>query len=81
MAERAFRLNPSPAPWAIRFLRKAFLNAERYDVALQVHQRMPTTMFIDWDAIDGAVILEALGRKDKARAQRPGSGRLSHDLD
>ena len=34
MAERAFRLNPNPPPWAIRFLRKAFIFAQRYDEAL-----------------------------------------------
>ncbi|MFO1075970.1 MAG: adenylate/guanylate cyclase domain-containing protein, partial [Geminicoccaceae bacterium] len=68
MAERAIRLNPAAPPWALRFLRDAFLYAGRNEQALEIHRKVPKEMFSDADYIDGAMILIALGRDTEAKA-------------
>jgi len=68
MAERAMRLNPNAPPWAIRFLRSAFLTAGQYERALEVHQRLPKEMFADADYIEAAEILIAAHQAEAARA-------------
>ena len=68
MAERAIRLNPNAPPWAIRFLRSAFIYAGDFTQALRIHQRLPKEMFADADYIEGATILVALDRNEDAQA-------------
>ena len=68
MAERAMRLNPDAPPWALRFLRSAFVMAGQYEKALVVNRRLPKAMFVDADYIEEAVSLVALQRGSGAKA-------------
>jgi Tfp pilus assembly protein PilF len=68
MAARAFRLNPNAPPWAIRFMRGAFIAADRNQEALAIHDRLARERYIDADYIDGAIILAVLDRGDAAKA-------------
>ncbi|MFN0192899.1 MAG: winged helix-turn-helix domain-containing tetratricopeptide repeat protein [Aestuariivirga sp.] len=68
MAKQAFRLNPAAPPSALRFMRGAFIAADRYQEALTVHNRLPREKYIDPDYIDGAIILAMLDRSDEAKA-------------
>jgi TolB-like protein/DNA-binding winged helix-turn-helix (wHTH) protein/Tfp pilus assembly protein PilF len=68
MAKRAIRLNPAAPPSAIRFIRSAFIAADRYEEALAVHNRLAKEKYVDPDYIDGAVIMAMLDRGDEASA-------------
>jgi TolB-like protein/DNA-binding winged helix-turn-helix (wHTH) protein/tetratricopeptide (TPR) repeat protein len=68
MAKQAIRLNPAAAPSAIRFIRGAFIAADRYEEALAVHNRLAKEKYVDPDYIDGAVIMAMQDRGDEARA-------------
>ncbi len=68
MAKQAFRLNPAAPPSALRFMRGAFISADRYQEALTVHNRLPREKYLDPDYIDGAIILAMLDRSDEAKA-------------
>ena len=69
MAKKAFRLNPAAPPSALRFMRAAFVSADRYEEALAVHNRLPRVKYAYPDYIDGAIILAMLDRRDEAKAQ------------
>lgn len=68
MAARAFQLNPNPASPSIRMLRSALVLAGRYEEALEIHQQMPRSKYIDEDYIDGAILMASLARMDEAHA-------------
>ena len=68
MAERAIRLNPSAPPSAIRPLRAALIAADRIQVALAIHDRLPKEKYIDADYIEGAIILAEMNRGEAAKA-------------
>lgn len=68
MAKQAIRLNPAAAPSAIRFIRGAFIAADRYEEALAVHNRLAKEKYVDPDYIDGAIIMAQLDRGDVAKA-------------
>jgi hypothetical protein len=68
MAKQAIRLNPAAAPSAIRFIRGAFIAADRYEEALAVHNRLAKEKYVDPDYIDGAIILTMLDHSDQAKA-------------
>lgn len=68
MAKKAIRLNPAAPPSAIRFIRGAFIAADRYEEALAVHNRLAKEKYVDPDYIDGAVAMAMLDRGDEARA-------------
>jgi TolB-like protein/DNA-binding winged helix-turn-helix (wHTH) protein/tetratricopeptide (TPR) repeat protein len=68
MAKQALRLNPAAPPSALRFMRGAFIAADKYQKALTVHNRLPRVKYIDPDYIDGAIILAMLDRSDEAKA-------------
>ena len=68
MAKQAIRLNPAAPPSAIRFIRGAFIAADRYEEALAIHNRLAKEKYIDPDYIDGAIILAQLNRGEEAKA-------------
>ncbi len=68
MAKQAFRLNPAAPPSALRFMRGAFISADRYQEALTVHNRLPREKYVDPDYIDGAIILAMMDHSDEAKA-------------
>jgi TolB-like protein len=68
MAKQAFRLNPAAPPSSLRFMRAAFISADRYEEAFTVHNRLPKEKHVYPDYIDGAIILAMMDRSDEAKA-------------
>jgi TolB-like protein/DNA-binding winged helix-turn-helix (wHTH) protein/tetratricopeptide (TPR) repeat protein len=68
MAKQAFRLNPAAPPSALRFMRGAFISADRYQEAFTVQNRLPREKYVYPDYIDGAIILALMNRSDEAKA-------------
>ena len=68
MAERAMKLNPSAPPSAIRFMRYAFMAADRNEEALAIHSRLAQEKYVDADYIEGAILLSLFNKKSEANA-------------
>ncbi len=68
MARHAMRLNPNASPSALRFMRYAFLAADRNEEALAVHNRLDKEKYIDGDYIEGAILLTLSNRISEAKA-------------